>query len=422
MTKNNNHIDNLFRDKLGRHEFKYHPSYWMKMKSLLNKVTPDSISSGASKIAGLTKWKLISVVAIISTVTMTVFIFNVGHKEQNAQNLSNQSFENQIIVPDSTTISADNKSDLTDEKPVFVQEEKAVQKLPYFREPNSIKINTRTDNVEKSQSYYEDNNQADSRSDIKAESIVTAHQTEKMNNNPDAISVSDKNPKDTNSILPNRADSVQNSTSAVASTSENKFISVNIGAIMMNSFSNQKTQNSHYVLNPAAGITIHFPLKDKFNLNIGLSYQQSRGNSLQRYSVHSRYFAYKETDSVFLLTQKIDFLNVNVDLQRQIWNKHFLFGGLMFTSVNNTSSIKTHVVMNPFFYNSETTQEKGFFEGITTISYGLSLGYNYHLTRNTWLGFRFQQSFNDLIDNKVYQFNRKDLITQFGVYMKIMFY
>jgi len=189
----------------------------------------------------------------------------------------------------------------------------------------------------------------------------------------------------------------------------------------MNTFTNIASPEPKYMISPSVGLSYYYPINESTSFILSGNYIQCKHNSLDRYAVYTKYFFYKEIDSVYLSLKNIDFLNFSFDLSRK-FNNHYLTGGLFTATRLNTLSTKTRVILNPYYFNSQTTEEKGYFEGISTVSFGLSLGYEYHLFRNAYTGIRLNQTFNDLIDNKIYTFNKKDFITQFGVYFKWMIF
>ncbi|NLJ06681.1 MAG: hypothetical protein GX437_03310 [Sphingobacteriales bacterium] len=413
MRKDDHHIDKLFREKLNQHSFSYHPSYWLKMKALLNKLPATSTTATVSKIAGIAKWKFITLVVTVPAVTATVVYFTLDHSSEN--NILSQQEQlsethttppsapeitrQNIIQAESPSMNADESQKISNERVVFNVQESKKYTQPVggtAKQENSEKKEEDKPNEEKSFNTQQNlKNQVDSVEEKPSEDTL-----QKQIPAPDSIPV----------------------ISEIQTPPEYKFISLQGGAVLMNNFTNQSNGTTHFVLNYTAGLTVHYPLNSKYNLNIGAAYLQSRENALERYSVRTRYFTYKEIDSIYLLIQKIDFVNINIDIQRNFSSKHYLSGGLLLATRLNSFSNKTQVVSSPYFYQSATTAEKGYFEGIRTFNIGLSLDYNYHLTKNMYAGFRINQTFNDLIDDKLFLKKRNDLITQAGLYFKVMLY
>jgi hypothetical protein len=245
---------------------------------------------------------------------------------------------------------------------------------------------------------------------------------------PKAAEIAQKsNPKPPENLIDTikpKKDTVMSKTAAsglLDKIAEKSRVSILLGGSIMSGFSNI-TNSPDQKLNFVAGLGYHYKYNDKMSFSLDGSYVRRSGSSLYRSSVRNYYFLFKETDSISLTTKSIDFLDFQLNVQRKFYSKHYLSGGLYFSTVINCMSDKTEMITSPFYTTTKTTEVKGYKEGIASFNYGINIDYKYQLFRNGYIGLRYNQSLNDLIDNKIYSATKKDYISDFQFYIKWMLY
>jgi len=426
MTGKKINIDEFIKEKLGKHEHSYKPEYWSAMEKILTGATVGTIATGVVKILGLAKWKFLAIITSVSIISSVAVYFTII-----SQNKHHKPIAQKEISVQKKDVNIPEKSQEIKLSDINHAESIASHKIPNNKIPIIKKIeipvsdNLKKDNKNEGQIVY----------DIKSEDNIISKTENILNDQKDNIvvfstdtsitkteaEIKEKSEQKDSLITEKVNDSLTEAKQDIQIITEYNKLSLNAGVFMMNTFTNIASPEPKYMISPSVGLSYYYPINESTSFILSGNYIQCKHNSLDRYAVYTKYFFYKEIDSVYLSLKNIDFLNFSFDLRRK-FNNHYLTGGLFTATRLNTLSTKTRVILNPYYFNSQTTEEKGYFEGISTVSFGLSLGYEYHLFRNAYTGIRLNQTFNDLIDNKIYTFNKKDFITQFGVYFKWMIF
>jgi hypothetical protein len=226
---------------------------------------------------------------------------------------------------------------------------------------------------------------------------------------------------DTLKIIKDTASAKKTGLSLIDKIAEKSRVSILLGGSIMKGFSNTSNTPGQY-LNVVAGLGYQYKYNDKWNFCLDGSYTRRNGSTLFRSSVRTSYFLYKETDSISLTTKSIDFIDFHLNAQRKFYKKHYLSGGLYFSTVINSLSERNEMTESPFYTIIKTSEEKGYMEGISIFNYGINIDYKYNLIKNGYIGLRFNQTLNDIIDNKIYSANKRDYISEFQFYIKWMLY
>jgi hypothetical protein len=483
MKDMNKNIDKLFKSRLGGDEMPYKPEYWDKMDQLLSKHPAPHFTSGATKILGLSKLAFISTVIVVSTIVTASIILtthksnkintnnqtvinvvkndsnkseNIYQEQTNQQKTSEANPIESVTQPEAKTGSLKTQSETATISKTITKASSEIKTLPI--QPTAaikeaIAVKPKADQEIPGQEVVQ---QPIENNAVKAEEVIppakVVKEIEKQFvttkiEEPKKEIVAEAPKPDTNIIpKPKPVDIAQNIITKSAENpidtikakkdsllskkpalglldkiAEKSRVSILLGGSVMNGFSNI-TNSPDQKLNFVAGLGYQYKYNDKLSFSLDGSYVRRSGSSLFRSSVRNYYFLFKETDSISLTTKSIDFLDFQLNVQRKFYSKHYLSGGLYFSTVLNCLSDKTEMITSPFYTTTKTTEVKGYKEGIASFNYGINIDYKYQLFRNGYIGLRYNQSLNDLIDNKIYNATKKDYISDFQFYIKWMLY
>ena len=192
------------------------------------------------------------------------------------------------------------------------------------------------------------------------------------------------------------------------------------GVGLSKGFSNGPNSEKNEVISPIVGLGYMQPLAPGWELSVGAQYLQRNGHSLEDSISETIYYLTPTRYTSVNTIQDMEFLHFPLSVSFNPSGNHkFTLGGFATLLLDSWSTIEEREQGILTSGYSKQERVRGYREGISEMSYGISLGYEYQLLERISVGFRYNRGLNDLTDDQVIRQSNKDQISEGQIIFKL---